>query len=637
MPKYPFMARRTGSKNFYYKRPVPKALQAEGRPKQIWRSLNTDNEAAAKVAYRTVDAETDAVFAQWRQDDSQPVGVRQTPSPVKSVPIYAPLTPALLRRLADAHYLNVFENDFQWRGDLWKKVHDDEEAFWRGEIIKLPEDDWHDFRGNQYSYFALLMEEPVLEDVFLYSIFRARKAKLQDLQRRYQLGDSDKHASVADCLLRSKEIALGDTDRSRLMRKLMEVEIKALEDLTAGNEASFDGIVDRQATVEPPIPSAPTAKRGELMSHLVEKYLDDTSREREWPTKTVLRKRSELREFLEIAGDKPVNAYRQVDGVNFKDVQLALPVYRQKAPFKGLTIVDAAKTTSSLRVGGEKVELLNPITINDKIGTVSLFFEWAKSRDSSVVNPLTDQRIQHSKNKRKGKKRHPWTIEELNRMVAAPIYTGCRSEYYWKQQGNLVLRRSAMYWVPLIALFSGMRLGEVIQMQVSDVRCLDGIEYFDVTPVALDPIDDEAVESEEEKSLKTACSRRGIPIHKTLFDLGFGEFLKFRRASGERRLFPEYDKAKDDSSWSKQFSKHFKRFRESIGVTRRGVKFHSLRHNVEDALRNADVRKELRDAIQGHGENGVSREYGSGYYVRTLNEAVQKMGYDGLTLPAVTK
>ena len=66
----------------------------------------------------------------------------------------------------------------------------------------------------------------------------------------------------------------------------------------------------------------------------------------------MLRKRGELREFLEIAGDKPINAYRQVDGVNFKDVQLALPIYRQKAPFKGLTLVDAAKKSSELRVGG---------------------------------------------------------------------------------------------------------------------------------------------------------------------------------------------------------------------------------------------------------------------------------------------
>ena len=274
----------------------------------------------------------------------------------KSVANYAPLTPALLRRLADAHYLNVYENDFQWRGDLWKKVHEDEKAFWSGEIIKLPDDDWVEFKGAPHSYFAHLMEDPELEPVFLYSIFRARKAKLQRLQRQYQLGDSGDHGAIADGLLRLKDISLSDADRSRLMRKLMEVETKALEDLTAGNEASFDGIVDRQATIEPTAPAAPVAMRGELMSHLVEKYLDDTSRQREWPAKTVLRKSSELREFLEIAGDKSVNEYRQDDGVNFKDLQLALPVYRQKQPFKGLTLVDAAKKASELRAGGEKVD-----------------------------------------------------------------------------------------------------------------------------------------------------------------------------------------------------------------------------------------------------------------------------------------
>ena len=510
-------------------------------------------------------------------------------------------------------------------------------AFWRGEIVKLPEDDWVEFRGKPYSYFAHLMEEPVLEDVFLYSIFRARKAKLQQLQKRYQLGDSRELAPIADALLHSKGIALGDADRSRLMRKLMEVEIKALEDLTAGSEASFDRIVDRQSAVEDPTVAATAPAAGQLMSQLVDKYLEDTAREREWPSKTVLRKRGELREFLEIAGDKPINAYRKVDGVNFKDVQLSLPIYRQKSPFKGLTLVAASMKSSELRAGGDHVDLLNPITINDKIGTVSLFFEWAKTRDSSVANPVADLRIQRSKSKRKGKKRQPWTIDELNRMFAAPIYTGCRSERHWQERGTVLLRHSAKYWVPLVALFSGMRLGEIIQFQVADIKRLDGIDYFDVTPVAIDRADGEADDEEEEKSLKTASSRRGIPIHQTLFDLGFGDFLDFRRASGEKRLFPEIEKAKDDGSWSKQFSKHFKRFREFAGVTRAGVKFHSLRHNVEDALRNADVRKEVRDAVQGHGENGVSREYGSGYYVRTLNEAVQKMRYDGLKMKAATK
>ena len=39
---------------------------------------------------------------------------------------------------------------------------------------------------------------------------------------------------------------------------------------------------------------------------------------------------------------------------------------------------------------GAHVDLLNPITINYKLGTVALFFGWANARDSSVVNPVAD-------------------------------------------------------------------------------------------------------------------------------------------------------------------------------------------------------------------------------------------------------
>jgi hypothetical protein len=70
---------------------------------------------------------------------------------------------------------------------------------------------------------------------------------------------------------------------------------------------------------------------------------------------------------------------------------------------------------------------------------LALFFAWAKARDSSVVNPVAEQRVQLRRNKRGGKKRHPWAIDELNRMFAAPIFTGCRSARHWKQLGNVVL------------------------------------------------------------------------------------------------------------------------------------------------------------------------------------------------------
>lgn len=632
MAKYPFLTRRSGSQNLYYKRPVPLDLRGHNRPNQIWRSLKTPDRKKAELAYAAQHAEVELLLEQWRREDNQPIVTTEIAPSASDLPA-TPLTPALLRRLADSHYLTTYETDFTWRSDLWRRTREDEDAFWRGDIIKHPTTDWQKHKGQSYSYYALLMEEPVLEEVFLYCIYTARKEKLRGLTRLYQLGDTHDLEASADDLLSLHQISLCDGDRNRLLRKLMQTEIKALEDLTAGDEGTFDGIVASQVPTSHASEQKRPAQPTELASVLVEKYIEITSREREWPTKTELRKRSELREFLEICGDKPINAYGQEDGVKFKDIESTLPLYRQQASFKGLSLIDAAKKAAELRNKGQDVEFLSPLTINDKIGSVSLFFEWAKTRTAGVVNPVADQGIQRRKNRRQGKKVHPWTTDELNRMFAAPIYVGCESESRWNQPGKTVLRQSAKFWVPLIGLFSGMRLGEIIQLQVADIKELGGIRYFDVTPTAID-VDDEAADRDEAKSLKTSSSRRGIPIHRILLNLGFEEFLDFRRQSGATRLFPEYERAKDDGSWSKQFSKHFKRFRESVGVKRRGVRFHSLRHNVEDSLRNAQVLKEVRDAVQGHGENGVSAEYGSGFYLETLNDAVQKIAYSGVRLPA---
>ena len=141
---------------------------------RIWRWLRTADRKQAERAYAATHAEIELLFAQWRKAES-PRGTCNSLLPLATAIEAAPLTPGLLRRLADAHYLAAYDQDFLWRGDLWKKVHDDEEAFWRGDIIRLPADDWVACKGTSHSYFALLMEEPVLEEVFLYAVFRARK------------------------------------------------------------------------------------------------------------------------------------------------------------------------------------------------------------------------------------------------------------------------------------------------------------------------------------------------------------------------------------------------------------------------------------------------------------------------------
>lgn len=106
MAKFPYLTDRQGTNSLYYKRLVPIELRAADRPGQIWRSLRTSDRKKAETAYGAKHAEVEALFAQWRKDDSEPVGSDQS-LPRKIVPHFVPLTPALLRCLADAHYLNV--------------------------------------------------------------------------------------------------------------------------------------------------------------------------------------------------------------------------------------------------------------------------------------------------------------------------------------------------------------------------------------------------------------------------------------------------------------------------------------------------------------------------------------------------
>lgn len=80
MAKFPYLTGRRGTNNLYYKRLVPLELRAAGRPGHVWRLLKTGDRKKAEVAYGATHAEVEALFAQWRQDDAQPVGPVQSSS-----------------------------------------------------------------------------------------------------------------------------------------------------------------------------------------------------------------------------------------------------------------------------------------------------------------------------------------------------------------------------------------------------------------------------------------------------------------------------------------------------------------------------------------------------------------------------
>ena len=113
---------------------------------------------------------------------------------------------------------------------------------------------------------------------------------------------------------------------------------------------------------------------------------------------------------------------------------------------------------------------------------------------------------------------------------------------------------------------------------------------------------------------KTPQSRRRIPFPKALLP-----HLP-KKITGP--LFPSNVKDPADSA-----TKRLAAFMDEIGIASDRVAFHSFRHRAADRLRAAGVPEDIREAIGGWANGKISRKYGSGYPLKTLRAAIDKIGF----------
>ena len=223
--------------------------------------------------------------------------------------------------------------------------------------------------------------------------------------------------------------------------------------------------------------------------------------------------------------------------------------------------------------------------------------------------------------------RTQFTISELNVMFRALHYGDCAEK---------TGARGGRFWVPLLALYHGMRCNEACQIYTEDVKTWQGIPFISIREEREDG-------SRCDKKLKTKQSKREVPLHPELSRLGFLEFVEARvRDTSSPRLFPDLTPG-HKGYFSDAFSKWFVRFvKDAIGEECKAT-MHSFRHQFRDATRAARLPSETVARLAGweHGESTASRQmanYGRGpEYLRTLAEDLAKVEYPGLDLSHLYK
>ena len=310
--------------------------------------------------------------------------------------------------------------------------------------------------------------------------------------------------------------------------------------------------------------------------------------------------RSHCRDYLEVLRHMPRHAARR---------------------FPKLTLREAS---DHARERGD-IELVSAANANAHLANFSSFLNWAVNEELLERNPMRGLRLPDEVSKRD--KRHPFSAKQLQTIFNAPLYRGCLDGERGYAKPGAQRPRNARFWVPLIALYTGMRLNEICQLDTLDIREIDSIPCITVSEGSQDGTSD--------KALKTGASERLIPVHPTLIQCGLLAFVRERKRSGHAKLFEEIDPGPRGKR-AVAFSKWFTQFTRACGAYKPRTSFHSFRHNFRDELRAAriehEIAMELGGWAMGAGSRTVSDNYGSGHRVTVLGEAIRRMQFAEIDL-----
>jgi len=169
-------------------------------------------------------------------------------------------------------------------------------------------------------------------------------------------------------------------------------------------------------------------------------------------------------------------------------------------------------------------------------------------------------------------------------------------------------------WIPLIALYSGMRKEEICQLERSDIRQQDGFWVFDIN-------------GKGEKTAKTEAGYRLVPIHSMLRNMGFLEFCESRAKGKDSGNLWGFIRWRE--TWGKKWGGQFNYWFATNVQTEKGKVFHSFRHTVVDELKQAGEPKEVVSELIGHVVTEITfGRYGKRYSMEVLRKAVDKLSYD---------
>lgn len=342
---------------------------------------------------------------------------------------------------------------------------------------------------------------------------------------------------------------------------------------------------------------------GENFEVVADTFRQTQLRRKVWENQTALQARKTYALFAETAGNRPLAQYDRGDAVGFKNLLQDLPAdYGKAAKYREMAAAEIVTSTKD-----QDLTRLSPRTVQRHIAALSTL--WESVIEAGEIGTNIFAGFKFAATKKANEQREMWPEDKLSALFATPVWAGCQSADRRSKPGNQVIK-DEKFWLPLIAVFSGMRQEELCQLQLSDIRQEGGIWVFDVN-------------SDSDRKVKTGESIRLVPIHSMLIKAGFLRYVEEQRAANQELVFSQLKRGGADQRLGHNFSKWFTRYRREVGLYRPDMNFHSFRHSATTFMQWSGVLEQIIDKVTGHVRQGETARYTKNFKIEQLRDAIE--------------
>ena len=327
-------------------------------------------------------------------------------------------------------------------------------------------------------------------------------------------------------------------------------------------------------------------------------------------SKSEMMMRTHIEMLIEEFGDISLGKLDRGMCVKFKDDIRKLPRNRSKIQqYRNLDFHEQV----SLNV--DEKDRISTTTVNNILGYVSSFMKWSVINGFVEVNFFEGMKLK--KQIRQRDERDRFTEKEIKKIFQKHNYI---------EFTEVENHKYSNYWSPLISVFSGLRLNEICSLYLDNIiqDKVNGRKKIWCFNILEEP-------DRPDKHLKTLSSKRVVPIHDTLIDLGFLEFVELlkKRHTNRQRLFQELKYG--EGSYIRNVSYFFnKKYLPLLGLKTDKKNFHSIRHTVVDHLKQRLVDISFINELVGHHHGNIDLDrYGKGFTTDIIyNKCVKKIHYE---------